>query len=59
MKASAVFIVEQILHDETDDKIADALEGFLGVLQGAPSSGSFLPDGKSLERHRKWQEGCE
>ncbi|KAK3828775.1 MAG: Nup85 nucleoporin-domain-containing protein [Benniella sp.] len=59
MKASAVFIVEQILNDETDDKIADALEGFLRVLQGVPSSGSFLPDGKSLERHRKWQEGCE
>ncbi|KAF9997857.1 Nucleoporin nup85 [Modicella reniformis] len=59
MRESVVFIVEQTLNDETDDKVADALEGFLKVLQGIPSSESFVPDGKSLERHKKWQEDCE
>ncbi|KAG0244877.1 Nucleoporin nup85 [Mortierella sp. GBA43] len=50
---------DQFVNDETDDKTADALEGFLKVLKGIPSSKTFLPDGRSLERHRKWQEGCE
>jgi hypothetical protein len=59
MKESVVFIIDQFVNDETDDKTADALEGFLRVLKGIPSSKTFLPDGRSLERHRKWQEGCE
>ncbi|KAF9087361.1 Nucleoporin nup85 [Mortierella sp. AM989] len=59
MKNSVVFMVEQTLSDEADEDIADALESFLRLLKGIPSSESSIPGGKSYERHMKWREACE
>ncbi|KAG0257227.1 Nucleoporin nup85 [Mortierella polycephala] len=59
MKRSAVFMLEQALSDEETENIADALEGLLKIVRGIPSSEASVPDGKSRERHRKWQGQCE
>ncbi|KAG0319865.1 Nucleoporin nup85 [Dissophora globulifera] len=58
MRKSVIFMVEQTLNDETDEDAADALEVFLKALQGIPSSETTIPDGKTHQRHRKWQEEC-
>ncbi|KAI7818859.1 Nup85 nucleoporin-domain-containing protein [Gamsiella multidivaricata] len=59
MRESVVFMIEQTLNDEPDEDVADALDGFLRILKGIPSPETILLDGKSYERHRKWQEDCK
>ncbi|KAF9580921.1 Nucleoporin nup85 [Lunasporangiospora selenospora] len=58
MRKSVVFMIEQALNDEENDETADALDALVRILRGIPSSETTLPDGKSKERHRKWQEDC-
>jgi len=59
MKNSAVFMVEQTLNEEEDENTADALDGFLTILRGIPSSDTLMPDGKPRGRHGLWQEKCQ
>ncbi|KAF9910212.1 Nucleoporin nup85 [Linnemannia zychae] len=59
MIESAIFILDQTLNDEEDDRVANALEALLDVLRDIPASEKALPSGPPVARHSKWQEQCK
>ncbi|KAG0375496.1 Nucleoporin nup85 [Mortierella sp. AD032] len=59
MIESAIFILDQTLNEEEDEKVANALEALLDVLHDIPTSEKTLPPGEPHTRHMKWQEQCK
>ncbi|KAF9102010.1 Nucleoporin nup85 [Mortierella sp. GBA35] len=53
---SAIFILDQTLGEEKDEKVADALEAFVKVLREIPTSEKAMPAGQTDVRHARWQE---